>query len=114
MSVDITKFKSIDDLLNYINNYISKINSFDEIDYTKLDLDAIIDYASDIYVKYQEIEDKIKSGKNLSKKEFGELIPELQEYFTQLANGTYKLTGDAQEFYKIVDQYKFQDYNQAY
>ena len=112
-SVDISKFNSIQELIDFINNYISKINNFDEIDYSKLDLDAIIDYASDTYTKFYQLEEKLKSGKNLSKKEFGELVPELQQYFTQLANGTHKLTGDAQQFYRLLNQYKMQDYLQA-
>jgi hypothetical protein len=51
--------------------------------------------AADRYNVYQSLEDQVKNGKNVSKTEYQSLDPELQSYFSMMANGTFKMTGDA-------------------
>ena len=41
----------------------------------------------------------IDQGWELISTEYKNLVPELQEYFTKLANGQYKMTEDAITFY---------------
>jgi len=62
--------------------------------------------ASDQYNKYQSLEEQVRGGKTISPKEFKDLDPSIQDFFSQMANGTYKMTGDAQTFYNTVNNLK--------
>ena len=68
------------------------------------------EFASNQYSKYQSLEDQVRSGKTISKKEYEDLTPQLSKYFTQMANGTRKMTGDAEEFYAKVNELKLQGF----
>ena len=67
---------------------------------------AMLEAASDKYNIYQSLEDQVRGGKSVSKKEVESLDPELQKYFDMMANGTFKMTGDAEEFYDKVNSLK--------
>ena len=43
-------------------------------------------------------------GDTIDKGQFDTLTNEMQSYFTLMADGTYKLTGDAMKFYNLVNQ----------
>lgn len=83
----------------------SNIKDFSE------DIEALKSTATDDFSFYQSFEDQVSEGKGVSKstmkalseKEGGE---QLKKYFDLMANGTYKLTGDAQEFYETIDRLK--------
>ena len=101
------------DTLGLAAHYIQEIADADLSHTAKmLDInpDALLDAASEKYQNYQEIEDKVKSGKGLSTKEFEYLDPELQQYFRRAANGTYKLEGSIQDFTNAVDKIKIQGF----
>ena len=70
------------------------------------------EFATNQYSKYQSLEDQVRSGKTISKSEFEDLTPQLAKYFTQMANGTRKMTGDAEQFYAKVNALKLQGFNQ--
>ncbi|MEE3324401.1 MAG: hypothetical protein VZR33_03625 [Methanosphaera sp.] len=69
------------------------------------DPDAALESASSQYDLYSSLSDKISSSKKqtISSKEYETLAPEVQEYFSMMANGQYKMTGDAKEFYDTVN-----------
>ena len=67
--------------------------------------------AADKYNIYQSLEDQISGGKTISKKEMESLEPEVQEFFSMMANGSYKMTGDAREFYETVNNLKLQGFH---
>ena len=64
--------------------------------------------AFDNYAMYQSLEQQIKSGKTISKTEFQSLDDSLKIFFNRMANGTYKMQGDAQEFYAKVNSLKME------
>ena len=61
--------------------------------------------AQETYDLYSSLSDQISNSKKrtISKKEFGRLDPQIQEFFSLMANGQYKMTGDAKEFYETVN-----------
>ena len=74
------------------------------------DLGEIQAAATDKYNIYQSVEDQVSSGKTISKKELESLEPEVQQFFSMMANGSYKMTGDAEEFYETVNNLKLQGF----
>ena len=62
--------------------------------------------ASDKYNIYQSLEDQVSGGKSISKEEMESLDPEIQDFFSMMANGTFKMTGDAEDFYNKVNSLK--------
>jgi hypothetical protein len=85
---------------------------FNNIDPLK-DPDGALQSASDRYQKYQSLEDQVKSGKTVSASEFKELDPEIQGFFQQMANGSYKMTGDAKTFYETINAFKLDGFRNA-
>ena len=69
------------------------------------DPEAALDSATAQYDLYSSLSDQIASSKKqtISKKEYETLAPEVQEFFSIMANGQYKMTGDAKEFYDTVN-----------
>lgn len=69
---------------------------------------SMLQFATEEYNLYDSLEDQIKSSKKktISKKEYENLGEEAQKYFTLTANGQYKMTGDAQEFYETINNLK--------
>ena len=80
-----------------------------EEDFSNLDilqnLNEQFEAASSQYSIYSSLIDQISSSKKqtISKTEYEELAPEVQKYFSLIANGSYKMTGDAEEFYATVN-----------
>ena len=58
--------------------------------------------ATEQYASLHKIIDGLNSGDNISAEDYQALGAEYQEYFTLMADGTYKLTGDALDFYQAV------------
>ncbi len=99
--LDPEEFQSWEDL----NNTLTEIS--------QKDFSNIKDAAQN-YTYFSTLEEQISSGKNISKSEFEGLAErgaeQLQEFFDIAANGTYKLTGDAEQFYKLVDDFKLEGF----
>ena len=66
--------------------------------------------ATDRYTFFKSLEDQIKSGKNISSKQIQRFADynasSLQQYFTMMANGQYKMTGDAKQFYETIQKFE--------
>ena len=69
------------------------------------DPEAALESATAQYDLYSSLSDQIAGSKKqtISKKEYETLAPEVQEFFSLMANGQYKMTGDAKEFYDTVN-----------
>ena len=102
-----TAIKSWEDLGNAIN-YVSK-QDLSNINFGG-DIDAMQAAASERYTMYQSLQDQVSSGKNISKKELESLNPEFQKFFSMMANGSFKMTGDAKEFYDTVNSFKLEGF----
>ena len=59
---------------------------------------------------YQSIESQVNEGKTISSDKLDALDPEIQKFFSMMADGTYKMTGDAEEFYEKVNNLKFEGF----
>ena len=88
--------------------------------YTNAELQHLIDtmnLASDPlsilqeqYTAIQGIIDGLETGDTISPEDFFALGDAADGYFTQMMDGTYKLTGDAEEFYKLVQDQQIQKF----
>lgn len=76
-------------------------------------LESLQDQATEGYNLYQSLEDQVKGGKNISKSEYQNLPEQVQEYFSRLANGTYKMKGDAEQFYNLINNLKTEGFKNA-
>ena len=76
-------------------------------------LESLQDQATENYNLYQSLEDQVKGGKNISKSEYQNLPEQVQEYFSRLANGTYKMKGDAEQFYNLINNLKTEGFKNA-
>lgn len=54
------------------------------------------------YASLHEVADGLEFGDTISAEDFAVLGDEFESYFTRMADGTYKLTGDAEDFYDAV------------
>ena len=111
--VDDSVLKNWELLENVLKSIQDRIKDVQESDIpgTKSALtDQQREFATNQYSKYQSLEDQVRSGKTISKSEFEDLTPELAKYFTQMANGTRKMTGDAEQFYAKVNALKLQGF----
>jgi len=64
------------------------------------------DGAADIYKTAHEIIDDLKTGDTISSEDYDNLKTmgiNMSDYFVQMADGSYKLTADAKEFYDVVN-----------
>lgn len=108
---DIVNLENIDDW-GTLEKRIREISKIDLSNLEPVVGDGVVSSnqaAADKYTFLQSLEDQIKSGKSISSTEFkriGEQAPELQSYFTMLANGQYKMTEDAKTFYNTIDSLK--------
>ena len=103
----------------YISNWESLKNIIEGI--AGLDLSTIPNQLSDIegvkeaaaerYNTYQNVEDKVVKGETIEAKQYQELSPDIQEYFEMMANGTYKMVGDAKEFYELINNLKLDGFH---
>lgn len=105
MDLDQSTIKDWDTLAGIIQR-IAGIDLSNTAAAIALDPEAVQAAASDQYNIYQSLEDQVRGGKSISKKEMESLDPEIQEFFSMMANGTFKMTGDAEEFYNRVNSLK--------
>lgn len=85
-------------------------------DFTTEELNQMIDAMSDPravkdfdtlaegYASLHEVADGLEFGDTISAEDFAVLGDEFESYFTRMADGTYKLTGDAEDFYDAVQE----------
>ena len=102
-------FASWDSFLDVLKE-ISETD-FSNITDLKTDIGEMKEAAADNFVFYQSLEDQISQGKGISKATFKQLGErqggeQLQAYFDVMANGTYQLTGDAEQFYNTINNLK--------
>jgi len=105
MDLDQSTIKDWDTLAGIIQR-IAGIDLSNTAAAIALDPESVQAAASDQYNIYQSLEDQVRGGKSISKKEMESLDPEIQEFFSMMANGTFKMTGDAEEFYNRVNSLK--------
>lgn len=82
-------------------------------DFTTGELQALIEAMSDVamtadkaaseFAKLHKIIDGIKTGDTISQEDYLALGAGYEDYFMKMADGTYKLVGDAEEFYNAVN-----------
>lgn len=90
------------------------IHYISEQDFSNINnLPQIQGNAADQYNIYHSLEDQVSSGKTINAKELERLTPEVQEFFSMMANGSYKMTGNAKEFYETVNSLKLDGFKTA-
>ena len=90
------------------------IHYISEQDFSNINnLSQIQGNAADQYNIYQSLEDQVSGGKTINAKELERLTPEVQEFFSMMANGSYKMTGNAKEFYETVNSLKLDGFKTA-
>ena len=97
---------------------VSDLTDISKVDLSNIDvingnIDQIKAAAADKYNIYQSLEDQVRGGKTISKSELESLEPEVQEFFSMMANGSYKMTGNAKEFYETVNNLKLDGFFQT-
>ena len=70
---------------------------------TNGDVSGLRAAATQKYNAYETLKSNVQGGKNISEEDFSSLDPEVQEYFSLMTDGTYKMTGDAQKFYELIN-----------
>jgi len=105
MKLDPSTIKDWDTLAGIIQR-IAGIDLSNTASAITLDPKSVQAAASDKYNIYQSLEDQVSGGKSISKKEMESLDPEIQDFFSMMANGTFKMTGDAEDFYNKVNSLK--------
>ena len=66
--------------------------------------------AANKYKTLSEIVDSLKSGDTITAEQFKELGPGMEDYFMRMADGTYKLIGDAEAFYAAVNEQQLEGF----
>ena len=98
-----------------------------ECDFTTEELQNLIDVMSDgaivfaeaaeIYKNLHDIIDELETGDTVSAEDFTTLKEtfgsQMTEYFMQMADGSYKLVGDAEEFYNLVNNYTVENFEKT-
>lgn len=119
--IDWSSDTSLKDFQSALNNIgvttagidLSKfITQMDEI-YKIADSDAL----SKAQSNFKEINDIVKNlklGDTISPESYAKLGDGADQYFTKMADGTYKLTTDAKAFYDIVMRQRRDEFTQAY
>lgn len=119
--IDWSSDTSLKDFQSALNNVgvttagidLSKfITQMDEI-YKIADSDAL----SKAQSNFKEINDIVKNlklGDTISPENYAKLGDGADQYFTKMADGTYKLTTDAKAFYDIVMRQRRDEFTQAY
>ena len=57
-----------------------------------------------LYAALHEIAEELETGETITAEEFDALGPGYDQFFMNMADGTYKLIGDAEEFYDAVNK----------
>ena len=105
---DISNWEDLQNILKYMET----------VDLSNLkvvtDPEAALESATAQYDLYSSLSDQIAGSKKqtISKKEYEKLAPDVQEFFSLMANGQYKMTGDAKEFYDTVNNLSLDGFKQ--
>lgn len=87
------------------------VDNISHADFSNIkEISAMQGDAAENYAFYQSLEDQVRSGKSVSKTEFGDLAPQIQSFFTMMANGSYKMTEDAEQFYTLINNLKLEGF----
>lgn len=62
------------------------------------------------YSSLQKAKEYVEDDKSLDKDDFDLLSNEVKQFYTLMADGTYKMTGDAREFYKVIKEQEQQGF----
>lgn len=73
--------------------------------------DQTFDAIAKKYAEVTKVMKDLKEGDVISQEDFNKLGKGADQYFTKMLDGTYKLTGDAEEFYNATMQGFVNDYN---
>lgn len=107
-------FKAFELSPSIFSNWETLGNVIDNISHTDLsnikEISAMQGDAAENYAFYQSLENQVRSGKSVSKTEFGDLAPQIQSFFTMMANGSYKMTEDAEQFYTLINNLKLEGF----
>lgn len=96
---DISNWEDLQHIIEYLST--ADLSNFK----TVTDPEAALEEATSQYNLYNSLSNQISDSKKqtINKKEYENLAPEVQNFFTMMANGQYKMTGDAKEFYDTVN-----------
>ena len=94
---------STDDLVNCL------IGWDNELVYSASVAEEVTEELSHTSAKAWELAKKLNDGESISAEDYSELSALQQSYFSLMLDGTYKLTGDAKEFYDLVHQQMISD-----
>jgi hypothetical protein len=90
-------FRLIEKYIQLGNAYA--VNSYKkELKPPKIDLQGV----SSEFAEVQKIVSELEFGDTISSEDFLKLGDEANNYFTKMADGTYKLTGDVKAFYNLI------------
>lgn len=101
----VTSYQQLQTILKNISN-----QDFKNVEGLKEDPSSLLDAASETYNVYKNIQDQVKQGKTISKKEYQDYIevePQLAQFFTTMANGSRKMVGNAEQFKKVIESIEF-------
>lgn len=106
---NISNWKQLKSIIEYLTN---KNNADRLIELSNAITPSISETAQSNYDLYSSLSNQIKGSKKqtISQKEFEKLNPIVQDFFTLMANGQYKMTGDAKEFYETVNNLSLQGF----
>lgn len=66
--------------------------------------EASLEAAQLLYAALHEIAEDLETGETITAEEFDALGPGYEQFFMLMADGTYKLIGDAEEFYDAINK----------
>ena len=115
LNFDQSRIKGWNDFKNVLQ-YISSLDFSNVENLAKtgpMDPEQAKAVAGENYTFYQSLQDQVRGGKTISSKERERLEPQLQSMFTMMANGSYKMTDDAEKFYTTVHKFKMQGFYDA-
>lgn len=101
-------FEQLDELLKSNGVYLST----DDLEELKFGMSYLFGTStvnslkeiSEKYAEMQKVLSKVKEGLEIDAALYDTLSDELKQYFYLMADGTYRLIGDAEDFYKAVNQ----------
>lgn len=70
------------------------------------------DSLAETYASIHEIIDGLETGDTIEAEDYETLGDAAEGYFTKMLDGTYKLTGDAEEFYDLIQAQQIEDFQQ--
>lgn len=114
LSISPGTFESYQQLRIILNKIAN--TDFSNMDQLKEDPQALLKSAAETYNIYKNIQNQVKDGKTISKKQYQDYIqakPQLSQFFTTMANGSYKMVGNAEQFKKVIESIQFKGFYEA-